>query len=585
MFYKNIKMKKLYLLLTAALLSVVLFYSCKKENFLDKTQSTDLNQQTVFADSAFTMDFLNAIYANLDFSVYPTRFGNAGLDAASDESEGPLSSAVNTNIQFASGTVNPNIISDDAWRVSYVNIRRVNMFLRHIDDAQFDESLKARAKSEARFLRAWYYGILIEHYGGVPIIGDTIYTASDTIPSVRNTYEQCVNYIVSECDAAAQNLPWEETGEEYGRINKAACVGLKSRILLYAASPLFNGSQIATSEPLKSLTGYSVYSKERWKLAQDAALELMNSGKYALYVDNTTEPGYGFYEVFTLRKSSELILARMVAPNAALENIWLPPSRGVTNPAAYPYLETANAFGMKNGLPIDDPNSGYDPLNPYNNRDPRFNNSIIHDQSLVEHYPELLRLPVNLYIDATNPSKLTSGQDAIYKGTPTGYYTYKMLERDVDAAWWAVTTNRCFPLIRYAEILLNYAEARNEYISAPDQEVYDAVEAIRKRAGLDPYQLNPGLSQAEMRKVIQNERQIELAFEGHRFWDVRRWKIAAETQNQMMHGTEPTKDASGTTTYKTVEVREHNFTDKMYLWPIPQSEISKSPRLLQNPEY
>lgn len=565
-------------------LAVLFLYSCQKENFLDKTVSTDLNEETVFADSAYTMDFLSGIYSDIGFEVWPKRFGGGGLDASSDEAEGTSSGAVNTYIQFASGTVNPSIITNDAWRISYTNIRRANLFLKHIPNSKIVDEVKVRAKAEARFLRAWYYAILLRHYGGIPLLGDSIYKASDKIPSTRKTYQECVDYIVSECDAAAEDLPWKQTGDDYGRINKAACIGLKTRVLLYAASPLFNGGSIADAEPLKSITSYPVYDKERWKKAQDAALELINSNMYSLYVDNVTEAGFGFYQVFQLRKSSELILARMQGGNSDLEAIWNPPTHGVTNPGAYPYLETVNAFGMKNGLPIDDLLSDYDPQHPYDNRDPRFKNTFTHDQSLVYHRPELIRIPINIYIDKTNPNNVSSGQDAVYKGTPTGYYVYKMLDRDVVANWFNSKSDRCFPLIRYAEILLDFAEARNEYLAAPDQQVYDAVEDIRERAGLSPYELPDNLTQEKMREIIRNERRKELAFEGHRFWDVRRWKIAEETETKMMHGTEPVRTASGMV-YNTIEVRKHNFTPKMYLWPLPESEVSKSTELLQNPGY
>lgn len=573
------------LLLLVVLTSFAFLYSCKKGNFLDKTESTDLNEQAVFADSAYTMDFLSGIYTDIDYEVNPARFGEGGgLDAASDESEGASSGSVNTYIQFATGTVTPSIITNDAWKVPYTNIRRVNKFLTHLPAAKFSTSLKTRVKAEARFLRAWYYASMLRHYGGVPIIKDSIYNAGDIIPARRNTYEECVDYIVSECNAAALDLPWVQEGNEYGRVSKAACIGLKARVLLYAASPLFNGGSIAGAEPLKSLTSYPTFDKERWKLAQDAALELINPAQYSLLVDNSTESGYGFYKVFTLRKSSELIFARMQSNNDQLERIWLPPTHGVDKPAAYPNLETVNAFGMKNGLDINAEGSGYDAKTPYVNRDPRFYNSIVFDQAVVQHYPELTRIPVNIYLDATNPASVVSGQNAIHKGTPTGYYTYKMITRDVVANWFNTKSQRCFPLIRYAEILLDYAEARNEYLSAPDQEVYKAVEDIRSRAGLSPYQLSSGLSQAEMRTIIRNERRKELAFEGHRFWDVRRWKIAGTTENQLMHGTEPVKNSSGTV-YNTINVRKHNFTDKMYLWPIPESEVAKSSLLLQNPGY
>ncbi|WP_256010400.1 RagB/SusD family nutrient uptake outer membrane protein [Desertivirga xinjiangensis] len=576
-------MKKCKFFLTS-LAACTFLYACQKDSFLDQTSSTDLNEQAVFADSAYTLDFLSGIYADIGFATAPKRFGGGGLDACTDEAEGASSGAINTYIQFATGTVNPDIITDDAWRVSYSNIRRSNILLKNLPNTELKENTKKRIKAETRFLRAYYYFILLEHYGGVTLMGDSVYNSKDIVPSARNTFKECVDYIVSELNAAAADLPWIHVGDEYGRINGAACKGLKTRVLLYAASPLFNGGSIATAEPLKSITSYPSYDKDRWKLAQDAALEILSGPYYSLHINNSTEPGYGFYEVFHLRSSTELILARMQKANRDLEAVWNPPTHGVDNPGAYPYLELVNAFGMRNGKNIDDEDSGYDQTQPYKDRDPRFANTFTRDQSLVYHTPELIRIPVNIYIDKTNPNNVTSGQNAIYKGTPTGYYTFKMLHREVVANWFNVVTPRCFPIIRYAEVLLNFAEARNEYLDAPDQQVYDAVERIRQRAGLSPYQLPTGLTQEDMRKVIRNERQKELAFEGHRFFDVRRWKISEETDNRLMHGTEPVKTASGTT-YNTIEVRKHNFNPRMYLWPIPQAEVVKSAQLLQNPGY
>lgn len=569
-----------------AMLTALVGASCSKQGFLDQTQSTDLNEKVVFSDSAYTIDFLSSMYADIGFATWPKRFGGGGLDACTDEAEGTGLGSINTFIQFATGTVNSTMITKDAWTTAYTNIRRANIMLKNLPDAKFGEDIKIRVKAETRFLRAYYYFTLLEHYGGVPLMGDSVYQKEDRVPATRNTFEECVEYIVDECDAAAEDLPWMHVGENYGRISKAACYGLKSRLLLYAASPLFNGESAVTDERLRSVVGYPDVNPSRWERAEEAAAQVIegSGGQYRLHVDNETEPGYGFYEVFQLRKNTEYLLARMQASNSDLEGIWNPPTFGVTSPGARPYLEVVNAFGMKNGLPIDDPASGYDPEQPYKDRDPRFANTITRDQSLVFHRDGLTRRPVNIYVNKTDPNNITSGQDAVYKGTPTGYYTYKMLNRNVAADWFNTYTPRCFPIIRYAEILLNYAEARNERLASPDQEVYQAVEAIRERAGLSPYQLRAGLTQAEMREIIRNERQKELAFEGHRFFDVRRWKIAEMVENAQLHGTEPVRTSSGTV-YHTINVRKRVFNPRMYLWPIPQSEVAKSTDLIQNPGY
>ena len=215
------------------------------------------------------------------------------------------------------------------------------------------------------------------------------------------------------------------------------------------------------------------------------------------------------------------------------------------------------------------------------NRDPRLNYTIIHDSSLRPIYNQP-PAPVNIYLNANTSPPVASSQDAVYTGTPTGFYIAKMLDTNVTQNG-LNGSNRCLPLMRYAEILLNFAEATNE-ASGPSQLVYQAVEAVRQRAGLRPYQLPTGLDQGGMRTAIQNERRIEFAYEGLRFFDVRRWVIAGATEILEMHGMEVDRSSSGTT-YTPFAVRKHNFTDAMYLWPLPLSEIAKSPELAQNPLY
>jgi len=555
-------------------LGILTLLSCGKKNFLDQTETTNLNEQTVFSDSARTVAFLTNIYIDIGFTENATRFGNGGLDAACDEAEPQKSASITTSVQFATGTVNPSIISKDAWDLPYTNIRRVNLLLKHLPQTPIPSHIRNVMKAEARFLRAWYYAILLKHYGGIPLLGDAVFNVTDKIPAVRNTYKECVDYIVSECDAAAGALPLERIREDYGRASGGAAMALKARVLLYAASPLFNGGNIAPQNPL---TGYTDNVTERWKLAADAAAAVMRSNAYSLYEDNTTAPGYGFYKVFTMRVNPEYILARMQGGNRELETAWQPPSRDGAH-GGFPYQNFVDAFGMANGKGITDPASGYNPNDPYKDRDPRLAYSIIRDQTpLIQNNG--LKEPVNIYLGSDGKGV---SQDAVYAGTPTGYYTNKMLDENI-AANFIHGSQRCFPLMRYAEVLLNFAEATNEY-TGPVQEVYDAVELVRKRAGLSPYQLPAGLSREQMREAIHAERRVELAFEGHRFWDVRRWKIAEQTETKMMNGME-VRRAGGNVSYTIFPVRKHNFRTAMYLWAIPQSETAKSPELTQNPSW
>ncbi|NTS42594.1 RagB/SusD family nutrient uptake outer membrane protein [Flavisolibacter sp. BT320] len=573
----------------AAVTVTCFLLSCKKSGFLDQTVTSSLNESTTFADSVNAMAFLNEIYSGIGFATDPRRFGGggfaAGLDAASDEAEGPNASSSNGFIQFATGTVNPNIIPDDAWWVPYNKIRAVNQFLKNLPTVPFNAALKAHTRAEARFLRAWYYAMMLQHYGGVPLIGDAIFTANEAIPAKRSSFRACVEYILSECDAAAQDLPLTQAGSQYGRISRGACLALKARVLLFAASPLFNdGGQAKGIAGLDSIVAYPDSDPTRWRRAADAARTVIGSNAYSLYYDSTSrsgEKGYGFQRLFTLRYNTEYILARMMGDNKHMESLWDAPSRGGGG-GPFPYQEMVDAFPMANGKEITDPTSGYNPAQPYQNRDPRLQYSILYDSSLRKVFAANQPAPLQLYINtAVTPAVPASG-DAVYRGTPTGYYIFKMIDPNVinnDLA----ASQRVLPLMRYAEVLLNFAEATNE-ADGPTPEVYQAVEAIRRRAGIRPYELPTGLSKEQMRIAIRKERRIELAYEGHRFFDVRRWMIAEETDNKMMHGMEVSRNGAQKT-HKVFDVRKHNFSKAMYLWPLPLSEIAKSPELLQNPHY
>lgn len=562
--------------------------SCKKNGFLDQTVTSSLDEKSTFSDSANSMAFLNQIYVDIGFAQDPRRFSAAGyaagLEAACDEAEGPNASSSNGFIQFATGSVNPTVVPDDAWRIPYKNIRAVNQFLRNLPIIPFSTAQKTASEAEARFLRAWYYAIMLQHYGGVPLIGDSVFNAESKISAVRNTYKECVDYILSECDFVAANLPNEQTGAQYGRISRGSALALKSRVLLFAASPLFNNGGMSSNSELASIVAYPDADPNRWKLAADAAEAVIGMNAYFLHYDSTSkagEIGYGFQDLFMSRFNKEYIVTRMMNDNKYLESLWDVPSRGGSG-GAFPYQELVDAFPMANGLPISDPASGYDPQNPYKNRDPRLDYSIIHDSTLRTVFGANQPSPLLLYTNtAQNPPAASSG-DAVFKGTPTGLYIFKMLDRDVINNS-VGNSDRCLPLIRYAEILLNYAEAKNEF-SGPDNTVYQAIEAIRRRAGIRPYELPVGLTQEQMREVIRLERRLELAFEGHRFFDVRRWKIAEETESKIMHGMEVKRNGNNVT-YQPFDVRKHNFTPAMYLWPLPLNEIAKSPELMQNPLY
>jgi hypothetical protein len=565
-------------ILFLAVFTVVMIASCKKGGILDQVQTTDLNEETTFADSARTMQFLTRIYTDIGFSADPRRFSDQGSSVGiynlGDETESNLQSAGAFNIIFQSGAVSSLNIPKDSWTKPYENIRRTNVLLSHLSTTPLSAKLRTRIAAEARFLRAWYYFIMLKHYGGVPLVGDVVFGPTDPVPGKRATFEEVVNYIESECNAVAPLLPLVHESIDYGRITRGAALALKSRLLLYAASPLFNGRA-----EMEGVLGYPTFDAARWKKAAQAALDVINLKQYSLY---ELPNGEGFQKVFNLRKNSEYILAAMAGNNRTLETLWDPVSR-TGNGSAMPYQELVDAFGTIQGKPITEDlyssanPKGYNPAKPYENRDPRFKWTILFNESQRLNVSRVIG-PVYTYATANN-----ANPDAI---TKTGYYLRKMLNEATIASSTSSTTERCFPLIRYAEILLNYAEASNE--SDDIGTAYDQLIAIRKRAGIEPgsdgdYGISANLTKEGMRALIQNERRVELAIEEHRYWDVRRWKIAESVSNKTLHGVRITQSGTGYN-YELVNVRTPVFiAPKWYLWPIPQGEVNKSLELTQNP--
>ena len=590
------------------IVAVALIYSCKKTDILDGKLNTELNEETTFADSARTSNYLFGVYSDIFFE-FSSRYYNsgngsgitAGTAEACDEGNHRLFGATQPFVVIYTGSLAPVVSSGSnqnpytvAYDKSYANIRRANIFLANVDRSPISAALKKQTKAEARFLRAWYYSILIKHFGGVPLLGDKVYQPADLIDVTRNSYEECVNYIVSELDAITPDLPANYNAQNYGRITSVACKALKSRILLFAASPLFNGGNIGKTDAQKKVVGYAAFDATRWTKAATAAKEALDfatGNGYALYEDNSI-PGLGFGKVFTMRVNTEFLLNGMAAGSKTLEGALLPVSRGVTTPQAMPSQNLVDAFGTINGKPTEtdlkSPTNptGFDPANPYVNRDPRLNYTVIYNQMLWFNNATGNKQPVNTYIGVQDGWSVAGSAGLTYA---TGYFWRKMMD-DGTANNGGPTLQRTWGLIRLAEVMLNYAEAANEdnHISA----AYDQLKLLRKRAGIlagtdGNYGLKPSMTKDEMRLVIQNERMVELAYEGHRFFDVRRWKLAMEKFNFTMMGMQITRTGN-TYTYNKVPITNNAnrvFKEANYFFPIAQSEISRVPSLIQNPGY
>jgi len=590
-----------FLLLTLAL------SSCKKTGFLDQKTLSQITEQQVFSDSLRSWQYINSRYNDVSYSWEITRWRNGGVESASDEAQSQYQP---TQVQtyWQTGSISPsNVGGDQVWSLAYQQTRAINIFLKNKKNIPVTQRTKNLWEGQVRVLRAWYLASVLKSYGGFPILRDTVFDANAKIDIPRSSYEDCVKYITSECDAAGALLPVDyvaATGNQvdYGRATKGAALALKARVLLYAASPLMNQSR---GDDPGRLVSYGNYDVNRWKLAADAAQAVIDLNQYSLFRKVTPY----FYNLWLngltyATANSEMIFAfeppTTTQNNMVRETVCNPPSRATryqsgATVSSWPLQELVDAFGMANGKPISDPASGYPGTgdNMYLNRDPRFYATITYNGG-----PRYLSgfsgdQPVWTYtgVIPNSTSIAVNGAltDGIYTptGTRTGYYAYKMLCNNVAPG--GVELNRPRILMRYAEVLLNAAEANNE-LNGPSGQIYNWLKDIRSRAGIAPgadgmYGMKAGMSQLEMRSFLQNERQVELAFEEHRFYDIRRWKLAPALLNKDMHGMEITRAADGKFSYRTIVVRSNTFRDAMYWFPIAQAELTKSSALKQNPGY
>lgn len=577
-------------------LIVCLVIGCKKD-FLDQKTLSVVDETTVFKDSINSLGIINSLYSNIGISYNQRRFNNTGLDAACDESE-PISDPSIYTYRISSGAINASNADKGLWTTAYQMVRLANIYFKNRDSIPVSAGTKDYWTGQVRFLRAWYLSLLVKHYGGIPLIGDKIYTDNDKIDVARSSYEDCVNYIVSELDKASVALPdfYPTNDVNFNRITKGSALAVKARILLYAASPLFNSGP--RNDDPQHLVSYATVDNERWKKAADAARAVINTGVFSLYT-NTATPFYTLFLQNTPQAEHVFVYWQPVstANNSYVENSANPQSRNTVNGYAgvkyFPTQELVDEFDMINGLRITDPASGYPGTgdNMYKNRDPRLTYTV-HYNGSIRNMGSLGDQPVNTYtgiIPTGNAAATSANSDGIYTstGTKTGYFRYKMCNNF--SVGGGSELYRPWILMRYAEVLLNAAEATNEY-SGPTSEIYDWLKLLRARAGIlaganSLYGLKANMTKEEMREAIRHERRVELAFEEHRFWDVRRWKIAIQTENAETHGMEITRAANGIFSYRSIVVRKHVFTEAMYFWPIPQSEVTKSPSLKQNPGY
>lgn len=584
-------MKKRNLIFKSALCSLLLVMlftnSCKKVETVPKDWfGSDLVFDTLDRLGTVAAFNLNDLYNYIPNGF--TRINGDFLDAASGDA---IPSRNNTLVEYYTNR-RVSVVSnpDPYWANSYAGIRRTNIFMQNINKVpivETDAATIASAKltrqywrAEARFIRSLMYFELLKRYGGVPLIGDKIFTLDDNLQIPRNTFADCVNYIVSECDIVKDSLRKEVIADgDWGRIPRGAAIALKCRVLLYAASPLFNGGGIETDPVKRALTGYTNYDASRWNAVIAAAEELRNIGYYKL--NDAGTPTF-FAATFTTKKNAEIILAKQSGNSTNLENSQAPigfagqaASNGFTSPTqnfvdAFPMLNGQQPFNADGTVNVA---SGYNPNTPYTNRDPRLDVTVFRNG-----YTWLGRT-----VETFEGGRDKPNTSATAVQTKTGYYLRKFLGNFPTGSTYSNQSHN-FPLFRYAETLLNYAEALNEVGRV--EEAVTQIGLIRRRAGItagtnNRYGIKVGITQAEMREVVRNERRIELAFEEHRFWDVRRWKTAATDLTGPVYGIKITS-AGSTLTFQKVQVGTLQFDQKLYHMPIPYDEVIKNTALIQN---
>lgn len=539
--------------------------SCKKvENFLDKPPGVDVNEDVIFSAKVQTEKYVADMYQLGMSCPLPIRASEAGFGGGLPASGGGYGGNLNTPLMgitdeaeatesFAviqawnSGSITPqNIVAneDERYFIRWQAIRTANIILERIGEVpDADQSYKDMVSGEALFIRAMNDFEMLKRYGGFPIVNKRIVTTEDS-KIQRSSFDDCVNTIVKDCDAAVAKLPTTQPSNFVGRAHKGAALALKARTLLYAASPLFN----AAAPPVSfgnaqddRLLVYGNYDVNRWKLAADAAkavLDWAQTAGYALIdvpanrIPTITPGGIvngNYRNAWQTADNPEIILASKVygAAKGVSSFPWqyvVPSSTYVPNAGGFwtaPNItfNFVRKYEKRDGTPQAwNYAGGNDLLQKYNELDPRFAQTVVYVGA---------RLTANvtrtqIWDGGASPRAASNSSNC--KG---GHWMLKYIP---DAL---ASSNQVpvLPVFRINEVLLSYAEALNEF-SGPTQDAFDAVNKVRNRSGMP--NLPSTLTQSQFRDRVHNERDIELAFEDHRLNDIRRWKVAE--QDGVMQG-------------------------------------------------
>jgi hypothetical protein len=602
----KINMKK-HIKLIAIVFLLINTISCN-DDFLNKEPLDQFSESAVWSDPALIESFVNNIYHGIPHGYYGIM-----LSSAVDESMA-VWDFESSNI--TKGLIDPSYtglwdenhwtggrFKNMTWANAYKNIRACNLFFEKIEDAPFDdEDLKNRLTGEVHFLRAFLYHNLVSLYGGVPLITKAYGLGEDYLV-IRNSYEESINYIVSEANAAADFLPLVHDSANKGRATKGAALALKSRTLIYAASELYHNTSWAAGYSNTELIGYVGGDRTaRYQAAKDAAKEVMDLGIYSLYKGDPS-PGdstaLNYSELFLQKETEEDIFVGFFLQKT--DQGWDNYNPGLYNgPNGYhnwggntPNGQLVDDYEMEDGTKFDWNNPEHK-ANPYANRDPRFYATILYEGAkwrkrpadIVDKDPEgVIQVGYWEKADGTTIAGLDTRKSPIedWNGTYTGYYLRKFMDPAVDAQYFKQDIPWRF--IRYAEVILNYAEACIGL--GQEDEARDHINMIRRRAGM------PDITDSgqELVERYQNERKIELAFEDHRYFDVRRWMIAPQAYSDV-EGVDVRYALNSDGTYAKPDfnviktgIQERDWKDRGYFLPIKLDEINRNEKLVQNPGY
>lgn len=607
-------------------------WSCNTD-FLDVQPPSEIPSDAVWGDGALSEAFVTGIYSGLQQGGFSEQM----LASLTDE-------AVFTHTGRNINTVNEGSLSPSnlgwvdatyGWSQMYIQVRATNIALQNLQTATFtDEALKKRLRGEAYFLRAYYYQQLLRYYGGVPII-KKVYALNEDYSVDRNTWEECVNQIVSDCDSSALLLDGISMAK--GRGSKLAALAIKSRVLLYAASDLHDmptakaKSALFAAYAKPELLGYLTGDRQsRWVKAQTAAKAVID-GSTGGYKLNLTAPvsaveGKNNYIAMAMAGASgdksldptgatDLIFGRYFTPSlseGARQTGLNNGPNGYHNWAGNtPIGLLVDDYEMMDGTPFSWTNPAHK-ISPYVNRDPRFYATVMYDGAPWKPRPSDAKDPANQVqtgaydlLDSDgklfNRKGLDTRSSSIedWNGSRTGYYMRKFIDPNPTLYDNTDRQNIPWPFFRVTEAVFNYIEASIEL--GQESIALEWLNKIRFRAGM------PALNLAgnALKEAYRHERRIEMAYEEQRYHDARRWMIAKETLGRKLQYInvlgkfKPGKTMSEPYhydpliydyTYTPVEETSHEnrtWLDKMYFRPFSRDEVNRNEKLkaAQNPGY